>query len=624
MKIVTYNVNGLRSRISQFGSLHKLLNSFDADIICFQETKLRRQELTADMAVAEGYESFFSCTRTSDKGRTGYSGVATFCRVKSAFSSNEVALPIAAEDGCTGLVGNSQNGKGEVCEAAEGLEGEFSKDELLKVDSEGRCVMTDHGHFVLFNLYGPRAECDDTERIQFKLTFFKILQKRWEALLRKGKRIIVVGDLNIAPTVMDRCEAGPDFEKNEFRRWFRSMLVESGGSFSDVFRTKHPDRREAYTCWPQNTGAEIFNYGTRIDHILCAGSCLHQQHDLQGHDFMTCHVNECDILTQYRRWKPGNTLRWNGGRSIKLEGSDHAPVFTRLLEIPDIYEHSTPSLSARYIPMIHGVQQTLVSVLTKRQLAVQIKSNEMSSPLSNANITIENCNDGVKKSFNNCSISGTSPVESCSSSSKQEYEGLISNTDEHSRGFADDAACNILITPGSECSKSMPSHETKKKARKSQWSQLSLKSFFQRSPNPSNSADDSNTDFLISQADVPQAGNHSNETPVVDVQCSISQQCALNSSASTQDQSELNSCTLEKEKTNSALLEWQRIQQVMQNSIPLCKGHNQQCVARVVKKQGPNFGRRFFVCARAEGPASNPEANCGYFKWAGSKSRHKR
>lgn len=100
MKIVTYNVNGLRSRISQFGSLHKLLNSFDADIICFQvplflslcfctnsclefhvsdsdpnqETKLRRQELTADMAVAEGYESFFSCTRTSDKGRMGYSG----------------------------------------------------------------------------------------------------------------------------------------------------------------------------------------------------------------------------------------------------------------------------------------------------------------------------------------------------------------------------------------------------------------------------------------------------------------------------------------------------------------------------------------------------------------------
>jgi len=74
MKIVSYNVNGLRQRISQFGSLRNLLNSFDADILCFQETKLRRQELTADLIMADGYESFFSCTRTSQRGRTGYSG----------------------------------------------------------------------------------------------------------------------------------------------------------------------------------------------------------------------------------------------------------------------------------------------------------------------------------------------------------------------------------------------------------------------------------------------------------------------------------------------------------------------------------------------------------------------
>jgi len=98
MKIVSYNVNALRQRIAQFGSLRNLLNSFDADIVCFQvlpnssfflfsnfshsihkccflqETKLRRQEVTADLVMADGYESFFSCTRTSQKGRTGYSG----------------------------------------------------------------------------------------------------------------------------------------------------------------------------------------------------------------------------------------------------------------------------------------------------------------------------------------------------------------------------------------------------------------------------------------------------------------------------------------------------------------------------------------------------------------------
>ncbi|KAJ0098036.1 hypothetical protein Patl1_29084 [Pistacia atlantica] len=235
MKIVTYNVNGLRQRISQFGSLRKLLDSFDADIICFQETKLRRQELKSDLVLADGYESFFSCTRTSDKGRTGYSGVATFCRVKSAFSSDEVALPVAAEEGFTGVLDTSGS------KIAEGLE-EFAKDELCRVDGEGRCIITDHGHFILFNIYGPRAASDDVDRIQFKLMFFKILQKRWEFLLCQKRRIFVVGDLNIAPAAIDRCEAEPDFEKNEFRRWFRSMLVESGGSFLDVFRAKHPER----------------------------------------------------------------------------------------------------------------------------------------------------------------------------------------------------------------------------------------------------------------------------------------------------------------------------------------------------------------------------------------------
>jgi hypothetical protein len=51
--------------------------------------------------------------------------------------------------------------------------------------------------------------------------------------------------------------------------------------------------------------------------------------------------------------------RWKGGQSIKLEGSDHAPVFVTLMEIPEIPLHSTPSLSARYVPMVRGVQQTL-------------------------------------------------------------------------------------------------------------------------------------------------------------------------------------------------------------------------------------------------------------------------
>uniref|UniRef100_A0A7C9EMY0 Endonuclease/exonuclease/phosphatase domain-containing protein n=1 Tax=Opuntia streptacantha TaxID=393608 RepID=A0A7C9EMY0_OPUST len=365
LKIVTYNVNGLRQRIAQHGSLLKLLDSLDADIICFQEIKLTRQELTADLITAEGYESFFSCTRTCGKGRSGYSGVATFCRVKAAFSSIEVALPVAAEEGFTGVLEGSRGTESRNCYAfadAECLR-EFQTDDLLKIDGEGRCIITDHAHFVLFNIYGPRADPEDAERTEFKATFYKILQKRWELLQQQKRRIIVVGDLNIAPSAIDRCEAGPDFEQNEFRKWLRSLLVKNGGPFLDIFREKHPERKDAFTCWPVHNGAEEFNYGSRIDHMLASGECLHDVPGQLDHNLVACHVEECDIMTQFRRWKPGMASRWNGSwkgiKATKLEGSDHVPVFVTLKEIPNIPPHSTPSLSARYIPEIRGLQQTI-------------------------------------------------------------------------------------------------------------------------------------------------------------------------------------------------------------------------------------------------------------------------
>jgi AP endonuclease-2 len=60
----------MNSHFLLFFGLHNL----DRCKFNIQETKLRRQELTSDLVIADGYESFFSCTRTKDKGRTGYSG----------------------------------------------------------------------------------------------------------------------------------------------------------------------------------------------------------------------------------------------------------------------------------------------------------------------------------------------------------------------------------------------------------------------------------------------------------------------------------------------------------------------------------------------------------------------
>lgn len=76
-------------------------------------------------------------------------GVATFCCVRSSFSSTEAALPLSAEEGFTGVLGNGRSKEDEkgAC-IAEGLE-EFAREDLERVDKEGRCIITDHGHFGL-------------------------------------------------------------------------------------------------------------------------------------------------------------------------------------------------------------------------------------------------------------------------------------------------------------------------------------------------------------------------------------------------------------------------------------------------------------------------------------------
>lgn len=603
LKIVTYNVNGIRQRIAQHGSLMKLLDSLDADIICFQEIKVTRQELTADLIMAEGYESFFSCTRTCGKGRTGYSGVATFCRIKAAFSSTEVALPIAAEEGFTGLLENSRGSESRSCKTFADMDclKEFQRDELLKIDSEGRCVITDHGHFVLFNLYGPRADPDDAERIQFKATFYKILQKRWELLQQQKRRIIVVGDLNIAPSAIDRCEAGPDFEKNEFRKWLRSLLVKNGGYFLDIFREQHPERKDAYTCWPVHTGAEEFNYGSRIDHMLASGTCLHHIHDESGHNLVACHVKECDIMTQFRRWKPGMTSRWKGGRVTKLEGSDHVPVFVTLKEIPDIPVHSTPSLSARYIPEIRGSQQTIASILMKRRMTERVDPS-----LVDISATEEDSkNVSYVRTLHSCTVSSIEPSSSIADAGED--------------GLSGSENMQVLATVGHEHNRSVTDVPKKKKAKQNQPSQLSLMSFFQKVPNSNENCRGSAEDGLKNQETVFKSQDFLKEIPEVDRERNFDE------IASAEEHSMLTTgCPPENDKKTAALLEWQRIHQLMQDSIPLCEGHREPCVSRVVKKPGPNFGRRFYVCARAEGPASNPETRCDFFRWAGSKSKQKK
>jgi AP endonuclease-2 len=109
-----------------------------------------RPDLSADVAVADGYESFFAFPR-GKYYRSGWSGVATFCRTGGVTSSAGPVLPTAAEEGFTGVVHLREGGV-----IADGCIGHYervwagetgSRSQLEELDQEGRVVVTDHGAF---------------------------------------------------------------------------------------------------------------------------------------------------------------------------------------------------------------------------------------------------------------------------------------------------------------------------------------------------------------------------------------------------------------------------------------------------------------------------------------------
>ena len=60
--------------------------------------------------------------------------------------------------------------------------------------------------------------------------------------------------------------------------------------------------------------------------------------------------------------------------------------------------------------------------------------------------------------------------------------------------------------------------------------------------------------------------------------------------------------------------DWQKVFKAPPKA-PLCSGHKEPSVLRVVKKPGPNQNRKFYVCARPDGSKHDPNARCNYFKW---------
>ena len=80
----------------------------------------------------------------------------------------------------------------------------------------------------------------------------QVLQLRIEAMLAGGRPVVLVGDLNMAPHMIDHCDwsgrasqpsAQVQFLKHRpDREWFQSVLATDGGPLTDIFRKFHPNR----------------------------------------------------------------------------------------------------------------------------------------------------------------------------------------------------------------------------------------------------------------------------------------------------------------------------------------------------------------------------------------------
>lgn len=222
MKIISYNVNGIRAAIKK--GFFDWLKAADPDVICLQETKARQEQVPVLELEALGYHhTWFSAEKP------GYSGVAIFSKVK----------PDHVEKGC----------------------------EIELYQNEGRIIRADFGEISVISVYIPSGTTGD---IRQDLKMQSLTQFRdYIANLRKSRpKLVVAGDYNICHTEIDI--HNPVANKNtsgflpEERQWVSEFLMDG---MVDSFRHLNKEPHN-YSWWSYRANARNNNKGWRIDYHM--------------------------------------------------------------------------------------------------------------------------------------------------------------------------------------------------------------------------------------------------------------------------------------------------------------------------------------------------------------------
>lgn len=247
MKVVSYNVNGIRAAIKK--GFVDWLREGDYDIVCIQETKSQPEQVDMSEIEALGYHHHWHSAV-----KKGYSGVLTLSKEE----------PKSVEAGI-------------------GIE---------KYDIEGRVIRTDFEAFSLYNCYFPSGSSGE-ERHAFKMDFLSDMRTFASAKLEENSNTIILGDYNIVHTEQDihnpKRKDKPSGYRPEERAWLDQWF---GSDFKDGFRKIHPDTTEDFSWWSYRGGSRQRNKGWRIDYVAVTNELAEKIVDA-GHMPDAKHSDHC-------------------------------------------------------------------------------------------------------------------------------------------------------------------------------------------------------------------------------------------------------------------------------------------------------------------------------------------
>ena len=222
MKIISYNVNGIRAAITK--GFIEWLKSANPDVICLQEIKATEDQIPTDEITAAGYpyQYYFSAQKK------GYSGVAILCKTEPK---------------------NIVFGTG-----------------IESMDFEGRNLRVDFENLSVMSMYLPSGTNND--RLGYKFQYMDDIQDYIVNLRQEISHLVVCGDYNICHEAIDIHNPKGNEKTSGFlpeeRAWLDGFMKTG---MIDTFRHLNKEPHN-YSWWSYRANARNNNKGWRIDYCL--------------------------------------------------------------------------------------------------------------------------------------------------------------------------------------------------------------------------------------------------------------------------------------------------------------------------------------------------------------------